>query len=357
MGAMKLLHLCQPGFEDLLCRELQALPFRLGNVTALQVESSGPGFALASSEDPVPAEVFDTFCFPHLTLLDPREVREESVNRLAGQLAEMFLEDLGDVRLDGSWYCDLLPRRDQEGLARRATRVREVFLEKLKKRMARLVRLAAKEPPGGPGAVRGWGGFFEDYQRVFASSRLIFGGQRRMADDPAAPSRSFLKVEEAYRVLGCGPREGERVADLGAAPGGWSYSAARRGARVDAVDNGPLKAGAKDREEIRHLREDGFRFGPGAGEPYDWLFCDMVEDPYRILRLLDQWVQNEWCRKFVINLKFGRADPVALLREVGQVRKTSLGSWPVFRVRHLFHDREEITLVGASSAVPQESQP
>ena len=44
--------------------------------------------------------------------------------------------------------------------------------------------------------------------------------------------------------MGLEPMPGERVCDLGAAPGGWSYSAAKRGASVVAVDNGPLKGGA-----------------------------------------------------------------------------------------------------------------
>src|SRR5690606_25054254 len=104
-------------------------------------------------------------------------------------------------------------------------------------------------------------------------------GQRRMADDSLAPSRSYLKVEEAYVVLGREPAAGETVVDLGAAPGGWSYSAAKRGAQVIAVDNGPLKGGALDHPRIEHRREDAFGFRPPGGRAFDWLFCDLVEDP------------------------------------------------------------------------------
>ena len=57
-----------------------------------------------------------------------------------------------------------------------------------------------------------------------------------MADNPAAPSRSYLKIEEAYGILGREPAQGETVADLGAAPGGWSFSAAKRGAKVNLTN-------------------------------------------------------------------------------------------------------------------------
>ena len=88
------------------------------------------------------------------------------------------------------------------------------------------------ELPRGAGPARGLFVFFADFGRVFAAREAWLGGQRRMADDDAAPSRSYLKVEEAYIVLGREPAAEETVVDLGAAPGGWSYSAAKRGARV-----------------------------------------------------------------------------------------------------------------------------
>lgn len=345
---MNVLHLCQPGYEQFLARELEGAPWATQGAGAppIQVQEVGLGYLLARSLAP-PAEWLENLCFTHLAVVDPREITAGSVNAAASALLDLFLSDFRDVRVQGRWYFDAWVRRDQEGLARRASGVKEVLLEKIKPRMSRVAKLATANLPASPGRKRGWVMFFAGSGRVLAGSDLYVGGQCRMADDPAAPSRSYLKVEEAYRVLGRAPVEGERVADLGAAPGGWSYSAARRGATVDAVDNGPLKSGAASHPGIRHLREDGFRFGPpSANEPYDWLFCDMVEDPYRILRLLEHWTANGWCRRFVINLKFGRTDPMALLKEAALLRSRGLKEWPVFRLRHLFHDREEVTIVG-----------
>ena len=134
---------------------------------------------------------------------------------------------------------------------------------------------------------------------------------------------------------------------MGAAPGGWSYSAAKRGARVVAIDNGPLKGGALDHPRIEHRRKDAFRFSPPEGSPFDWLFCDMVEEPHHVLRdILLPWLARGWCRRFVVNLKFGRVDAVALLRELNTPQFGLLARAPNLRIRHLYHDREEFTLVG-----------
>jgi 23S rRNA (cytidine2498-2'-O)-methyltransferase len=189
--------------------------------------------------------------------------------------------------------------------------------------------------------------FFTDFGEAWVARDWGRGGQRRMADDTQAPSRSYLKVEESYGVLGCEPTAGETVVDLGAAPGGWSYSAAKRGARVYAVDNGPLKGGALDHPLIEHRREDAFGFRPPAGETVDWLFCDLVEEPHHVSRnLIAPWLENGWCRRFVVILKFGRVDPLQLLADMTGPNSPFVQNTTSLRVRHLYHDREEFSLVG-----------
>jgi 23S rRNA (cytidine2498-2'-O)-methyltransferase len=236
------------------------------------------------------------------------------------------------------------------GLGRRASGVEKAFLELLKKKLSRIAKLAQPDAPRTSGKIRGFFVFFADFGRVYASRDAWLGGQRRMADDDAAPSRSYLKVEEAYIVLGREPQAGETVVDLGAAPGGWSYSAAKRGAQVIAVDNGPLKGGAFGHPLIEHRLEDAFKFAPPAGQSYDWLFCDLVEEPHHVMRnLVTPWLEARWCRRFVINLKFGHVDSLALLREIREAGSPFMRHATGVRIRHLYHDREEFTVVGETS--------
>jgi 23S rRNA (cytidine2498-2'-O)-methyltransferase len=323
---------CQSGYEDLLAAELAAAGVEPGR--------SGPGWAFATAR--TRPEV-DDWCFAHAAYRDPHEIQAGSVNALAAAVAGWFCESARTRRFEGSWPFIVQFAGGQDGLGRRASAVESAVRDLLRRRMARVARLASTMVPGG-GLVGGLFVFFTDFDRVLVARDAWFGGQRRMADDPAAPSRSYLKVEEAYGVLGVEPMAGENVADLGAAPGGWSYSAARRGARVIAIDNGPLKGGALGHSCIEHRREDAFKFEPVPGQVFDWLFCDLVDDPHHVMRsIVERWLRRRWCRRFIVNLKFGRADAIQLVTEVRRRLGPDCAS---LAVRHLYHDREEITVVG-----------
>jgi 23S rRNA (cytidine2498-2'-O)-methyltransferase len=333
-----MLFLCQHGYEALLERELVE--------TGRPVTEKGPGWALTSA-DASPAGDLSDLAFPHLTFMAPRELRGESVNALAQQLADWFFESLRGERIEATWPCVSQMVPEVVGLGRRASAVEKAFDELLKKKLSRVARLAVPELPRGTGRSRGLFVFFADFGRMFVTREAVLGGQRRMADDDAAPSRSYLKVEEAYIVLGHEPQPGETVCDLGAAPGGWSYSAAKRGAKVVAIDNGPLKGGALNHPLITHRLEDAFKFQPATNEVFDWLFCDLVEEPHHVMQnIVAPWLAHGRCRRFVINLKFGHVDSLGLLREM-RAPDSPLATRAVnLRIRHLYHDREEFTVVG-----------
>lgn len=318
-----MLHVCQPGFEAFLAKEL-ASP-----------QARGPGWVRGG--DGEAAEP----CFEHYALLEPVEVRGKTGRELAQALVDHFLRTSREERYDAPWPL-LVEGSGAEGAGKRANAARELFLELGRKRVSRVIRLAEPGRPG-PGRRRGLYAYLDSLERAWVSREARFGGPRRMADDPQAPSRSYLKAEEAYAVLGAAPREGQTVLDLGAAPGGWSYSAAKRGARVLAIDNGPLKGGALNHPLIAHRAEDAFKTARGR---VDWLFCDMVEDPDRVLELVGRWIGPGLCGSFVVNLKFGRLDPLPLLRRA----RAAAAGCPGLRIKHLWHDRDEVTMVGRPGA-------
>jgi 23S rRNA (cytidine2498-2'-O)-methyltransferase len=327
---------CQPGFETHLARELAG-----AGVVAVE---QGAGWVRGTG-----GPVGDPdLAFAHWRLPAEQELKAGAVNALAQQCVDFFTGALASERLGSAWPCVWCGSGGGGGLSRRVGAVEAAFHGLLRRRMARVARLAAREAPAGAGTVRGLFVYFTGFDRAWAAREAMLGGQRRMADDPAAPSRSYLKIEEAYGVLGAEPQPGDTVVDLGAAPGGWSYSAAKRGARVVAVDNGPLKAGARGHPFITHRRQDAFGFRPELHGRVDWLFCDLVEEPHRVLQqLVAPWLDRRRCRRFVINLKFGRTDPVALLGELRARSSPLVKSAAAFRIVHLFHDREEFTVVGS----------
>jgi 23S rRNA (cytidine2498-2'-O)-methyltransferase len=334
------LFLGQHGFEPLLVRELQE--------TGLAMRETGVGWALAGPvKSDAQTQSLDELCFPHFALLMPHEIRGDSVNELAQGVAQFLFESLRGEQIEGTWPCVFLSAVEPPGLGRRVAAVEKAFNDLLKKKLARVARLAAPVMPAGRGLLRGLVVYFADFGRVFASREVWRGGQRRMADDPLAPSRSYLKIEEAYIVMGREPKPGETVCDLGASPGGWSYSAAKRRARVVAVDNGPLKGGALEHALIEHRHEDAFRYTPPAGRVFEWMFCDLVEEPHHVLEnLVNPWLKHGWCRRFVVILKFGRTDPLALLHEVRAASAPFALHTKGLHIRHLYHNREEFTIMG-----------
>ena len=174
-------------------------------------------------------------------------------------------------------------------------------------------------------------------------------GIPRLRRDGRAPSRSAQKLAEAIVVF-LGGREadhlraGQRAVDLGAAPGGWTWVLASRGLRVVAVDNGPLKGEVAHDPRVRHLRADGLTWRPPR--PVDWLVCDIVEQPARIAELVAGWIADGDAQAAMFNLKLPmkrRYDEVRRCQALIEQRLRGVGVRATLDLRHLYHDREEVT--------------
>jgi len=163
-----------------------------------------------------------------------------------------------------------------------------------------------------------------------------------------APSRSALKLEEALlsllddRQRDTLLRPGMTAADLGAAPGGWTWVLARHGLRVTAIDNGPLRQHVLDTGLVEHLRADGFHWHPK--QPLDWMVCDMVEQPARVARRMGEWFCEGWCRQSIFNLKLPMKKRWLETRRSLDVFAEAAGVPLAVLARQLYHDREEITV-------------
>jgi 23S rRNA (cytidine2498-2'-O)-methyltransferase len=173
-------------------------------------------------------------------------------------------------------------------------------------------------------------------------------GIPRLRVPPGAPSRSTLKLAEAFQTfLGDDDRAlrpGQRAVDLGAAPGGWTWQLVQRGLRVTAIDNGALKGEVARDALVTHLRADGLRYRPRR--PVDWVTCDIVESPARIAQLMGDWIGGGHARRAIFNLKLPmkkRYDEVERCRDI--IARTLERSQhdATLRLRQLYHDREEVT--------------
>ncbi|CAI8933279.1 Ribosomal RNA large subunit methyltransferase M [Methylocaldum szegediense] len=173
-------------------------------------------------------------------------------------------------------------------------------------------------------------------------------GIPRLKFPRGAPSRSTLKLEEAFLAFLDDPQEslrpGMTAVDLGAAPGGWTFQLTRRHIKVTAIDNGNLDPALLETGLVEHLRMDAFRYRPR--KPVDWLVCDVVEQPARIAALVGDWVASGSCRKAIFNLKLPmnkRYEEVKRCRGLIETRLGSALTDYTLAFKQLYHDRAEIT--------------
>jgi len=172
------------------------------------------------------------------------------------------------------------------------------------------------------------------------SSGFPNGECQFVEDRTGPPSRAYLKLWEACTRLGRFPQPGETALDLGAAPGGWTWALAQCGATVTAVDKAPLDAAVAALPNVATLRESAFALPP---RPTDWLCCDVVCYPARLLGLLQRWAGT--ARSVVATIKFQGKTEHAILDEFRAL--------PGAVLFHGFHNKHEVTFCqDVSAAAP-----
>lgn len=205
----------------------------------------------------------------------------------------------------------------------------------------RLPRVSAKPlvfPQPAPAAPLGsW--TLRDAHTIIAAARCASPfphGEAQFVEDKAGPpNRAYLKLWEALTRLGHYPKAGELCLDLGASPGGWTWVIQSLGARVIAVDKAPLDPPIAALPGVETRVQSAFALAPDEVPPIDWLFCDIICYPERLLRLVNAWRESGRVRNFVCTIKFqGETDVAA---------QTAFQAIPGAQVFHLHHNKHELT--------------
>jgi 23S rRNA (cytidine2498-2'-O)-methyltransferase len=323
---------CRPGFERDCVEETQAKPIET-------VENSG--FVVLQGKARLAYKQL-TFVRQLLSLL--AEVKELPERDRLTPLLEAIPASLERF---SALYLEVPDTNDGKTLSGFTRRFQPLLEEELRKN-SRLV-----DDPTLPRLHI----FFPDNQRALIAtsdphnSAAALNGIQRVSMVSDAPSRSYLKLAEAFEVFlnkkeqALWLKPGMTAVDLGAAPGGWTWQLVQRGLKVSAVDNGPLKGAAAGHPNIRHLREDGFRFRPQR--PVDWLVCDMVEQPQRVADLMTEWFIGGLAQRAIFNLKLPMKKRVAALNTALNSIRTALNNKGIryqLEAKQLYHDREEVTI-------------
>jgi hypothetical protein len=166
-------------------------------------------------------------------------------------------------------------------------------------------------------------------------------GAAPVADDRTPPSRAYKKLEEAFQWMSAAPRQGQTCVDLGAAPGSWTYAAARRGARVVAIDRSPLAPAVGKMPGVTTAAGDAFAYAPPS--PVDWLVSDIVCEPARAITLVEDWLSAKRARHLVVTIKFKGRESYDALAALPPIFDRTAPSFA--RVKQLAHNKNEVTVM------------
>lgn len=176
-----------------------------------------------------------------------------------------------------------------------------------------------------------------------------FMGIPRLKFPKDAPSRSALKLDEAFQVFFTEQerakllKEGETAVDLGAAPGGWTYQLVQRGIHTYAIDNGPMDKALMDSGKVEHVRADAFKWFPE--KRVKLMVCDIVEKPSRVTQLMVKWLKEDHCHTAVFNLKLPMKKRFEEVKaSLNEIEKALYGHDMILICKQLYHDREEVTV-------------
>ena len=316
----------------------------------------------------IDAAAFDAACdasgqipalaFARQVLPAARTLPGSSIGEIARAAAQAIIENCDDLE---QWRFHTLRSEGETAPGpNRLKLVRTEIEATLKKRRRRLLKTLCEDSDA-TGTFALVQLYLESAERAYLSISVIApkqqpfvwrrclspwpGGVWHGSENREPPSRAYRKLEEALTqfpwISSSGIRAREVCVDLGASPGGWSWVALARGARVIAVDRSPLREDLMGHPQLTFIQGDAFRFEPE--QPVDWLICDVIAFPERTIELLSKWLEKKWCRNFCVTVKFRGSGDYTVLSEL----KTMLNkSSRDFAVRRLTENKNEVTAFG-----------
>lgn len=174
------------------------------------------------------------------------------------------------------------------------------------------------------------------------------GGMRRFAREDSRVSRSEFKLLEALEVFEIDLPERGVALDLGAAPGGWTRVLRQRNQYVTAVDPGRLDKRLISDRTIRHKRMTAEDYLADSPDQFDVIVNDMRIDARDSARLMVSYADQLYRHGLaIVTLKLPEHDRQSIIEHALKILR---GGYKVAGIRHLFHNRSEITVYLKSSS-------
>ncbi|MDN3504930.1 MAG: SAM-dependent methyltransferase [Rhabdochlamydiaceae bacterium] len=189
-----------------------------------------------------------------------------------------------------------------------------------------------------PKAPLGSWTLLSDHELLFSpscSSPYPNGEPIFIEDKETPPSRAYLKLIEAFTLIGNHPKKGDKCLEIGAAPGSWTYVLANLGADVIACDRSELAPHIMSRKNVEFIKGDAFALTPDKVGKVDWIVSDIICYPDKLFEWIQLWLKSDLCQNFVITIKLQGASDMDAVKKFAAIK----GS----KVRHLFNNKHELT--------------
>lgn len=179
----------------------------------------------------------------------------------------------------------------------------------------------------------------DQHTLVYSSKRLKKWPQGNcyfIEDKINPPNRAYLKLWEALTFVEKLPNPGDKVLDLGASPGGWTYVMHSLGADVTAVDKALLDPKIAKLPGIHYLQQSAFALEPGKLEQsYDWVLSDVACYPERAYALIMKWIESEKAKQMIFTIKLQGKIDLSLIKQFQSI--------PNSFIINMFYNKHEVT--------------
>jgi 23S rRNA (cytidine2498-2'-O)-methyltransferase len=174
------------------------------------------------------------------------------------------------------------------------------------------------------------------------------GGNPRLRLPADAPSRAYLKLEEALLWSRAPLRTGDCAVEIGSAPGGASLALLRRGIHVLGIDPGEMHRVVLRSPAYRHLSKSVmFVERDELPERVDWLLLDMNAEP-RVALAAAESIAHDLepdLLGVLLTVKLNQWKLAEKIPSYLEALKESLGLARI-RATQLAHNRQEIFVYG-----------
>ncbi|MFC1758689.1 SAM-dependent methyltransferase [Planctomycetota bacterium] len=187
--------------------------------------------------------------------------------------------------------------------------------------------------------------------RHSACSRILRqpGGVFKLSLPEQAVSRAYLKMNEALAWSQFPITAGDRIVEIGSAPGGASQALLERGLLVTGIDPSDMHETVNTHANFTHIKKRGVNLKRKEYEPFKWLAIDTNVAPTHTLDTADDIVNQDSTniRGMLLTLKFPEWK---LCEEVGSyIERIRSWGFADVRARQLANNGQEICVAALRS--------